>query len=134
VPVFKGCAVWKTIRIRIIPHLQANFIRTQLATVQGASVPWPYGGRQRQVQVDLDTAALQAKGLSPLDVVNAVSTQNLILPSGTSKVGVFEYDVEMNGSPRTVAELNDLPVKTTGNSVVYIRLIKSESSDPRRFL
>ena len=101
--------------------LGANFIRTQLATVQGAAVPWPYGGSPRQVQVDLDTAALQAKGLSPLDVVNAVSAQNLILPSGTSKVGSFEYDVEMNGSPRTVAELNDLPVKTVGNSVIYIR-------------
>jgi multidrug efflux pump subunit AcrB len=101
--------------------LGTNFIRAQLATVQGATVPWAYGGRLRQVQVDLDTAALQAKGLSPLDVVNAVSAQNLILPSGTSKVGSFEYDVEMNGSPSTVAELNDFPVKTVGNSVIYIR-------------
>jgi len=101
--------------------LGANFIRVQLADVEGAAIPWPYGGKQRQVQVDLDTAALQAKGLSPLDVVNAISAQNLILPSGTAKIGSYEYDVETNGSPLTTLELNDLPVKTSGNSVIYIR-------------
>ncbi|MGO8786176.1 MAG: efflux RND transporter permease subunit [Terriglobia bacterium] len=99
----------------------ANFIRVQLADVEGAAIPWPYGGKQRQVQVDLDPAALQAKGLSPVDVVNAISTQNLILPSGTSKIGPYEYDVETNGSPLTTAELNDLPIKTSGNTVIYIR-------------
>jgi multidrug efflux pump subunit AcrB len=98
----------------------ANFIRVQLADVEGAAIPWPFGGKQRQVQVDLDTAALQSKGLSPVDVVNAISAQNLILPSGTSKIGQFEYDVETNGSPLTTAELNDLPVKTSGNTVIYI--------------
>src|SRR5208282_5052305 len=101
--------------------LGANFIRVQLADVEGAAIPWPYGGKQRQVQVDLDTAAMQAKGLSPLDVVNAISAQNLILPSGTSKIGPYEYDVESNGSPLTILELNDLPVKTSGNTVIYIR-------------
>ena len=101
--------------------LGANFIRVQLADVEGAAIPWPYGGKQRQVQVDLDTAAMQAKGLSPVDVVNAISAQNLILPSGTSKIGPYEYDVETNGSPLTTAELNDLPVKTSGNTVIYIR-------------
>jgi multidrug efflux pump subunit AcrB len=101
--------------------LGANFIRVQLADVEGAAIPWPYGGKQRQVQVDLDTAALQGKGLSPLDVVNAISTQNLILPSGTSKIGRFEYDVETNGSPLTTSELNDLPVRTSGSTVIYIR-------------
>ena len=101
--------------------LGANFIRVQLADVEGAAIPWPYGGKQRQVQVDLDTTALQAKGLSPVDVVNAISAQNLILPSGTSKIGPFEYDVESNGSPLTTAELNDLPIKTVGNTVLYIR-------------
>ncbi|MGD0127461.1 MAG: efflux RND transporter permease subunit [Terriglobia bacterium] len=100
--------------------LGANFIRVQLADVEGAAIPWPYGGKQRQVQVDLNTVALQSKGLSPSDVVNAISTQNLILPSGTSKIGQYEYDVETNGSPLTTAELNDLPVKTTGNTVIYI--------------
>ena len=100
--------------------LGANFIRVQLADVEGAAIPWPYGGKQRQVQVDLNTEALQAKGLSPSDVVNAISAQNLILPSGTSKIGQYEYDVETNGSPLTTPELNDLPVKTTGNTVLYI--------------
>jgi len=98
-----------------------SFIRTRLVTVPGAAIPWPYGGKQRQVQVDLDTAALQSKGLAPLDVVNAISAQNLILPSGTSKIGSFEYNVEINGSPRTVAELNDLPVRTVGANTIYIR-------------
>jgi len=98
-----------------------NFIRTRLITVPGAAIPYPYGGKQRQVQVDLNTAALQAKGLSPLDVVNAVGVQNLILPSGTTKIGPLEYDVDMNASPKTVAELNDLPIKTVGSSTIYIR-------------
>ena len=101
--------------------LGANFIRVQLADVEGAAIPWPYGGKQRQVQVDLDTAALQSKGLSPVDVVSAISAQNLILPSGTSKIGQYEYDVETNGSPLTTAELNDLPIRTSGNTVIYIR-------------
>src|SRR6195256_4826459 len=98
-----------------------NFIRTRLVTIPGAAIPYPYGGKQRQVQVDLDTNALQAKGLSPNDVVNAISAQNLILPSGTSKIGQFEYDVDLNGSPQTVAELNDLPIKRVGSTTVYIR-------------
>src|SRR6476661_7081543 len=98
-----------------------NFIRTRLVTIPGCAIPWPYGGKQRQVQVDLDTNALQSKGLSPMDVVNAISAQNLILPSGTSKIGQFEYDVDLNGSPQTVAELNDLPVKRVGSTTIYIR-------------
>jgi len=98
-----------------------NFIRTRLITVPGAAIPFPYGGKQRQVQVDLDTYAMQAKGVAPLDVVNAISAQNLILPAGTSKIGLFEYDVDLNGSPKTVAELNDLPIKTVGNATIYVR-------------
>ncbi len=98
-----------------------NFIRTQLATVQGASIPLPYGGKQPQIQVDLDPAALQAKGLSPNDVVSAISVQNLILPGGTSKIGDIEYDVRLNGSPDNVAELNNLPIKTVGTTPIYIR-------------
>ena len=101
--------------------LGANFIRVQLADVEGAAIPWPFGGKQRQVQVDLDTVALQSKGLSPVDVVTALNNGNLILPSGTSKIGQYEYDVETNGSPLTTAELNDLPIKTSGNTVIYIR-------------
>ena len=98
-----------------------NFIRTRLVTVAGAAIPYPYGGKLPQVQVDLDTNALQAKGLSPNDVVNAISAQNLILPSGTTKIGQFEYDVDLNGSPKTVAELNDLPIKRVGQTTIYIR-------------
>jgi CzcA family heavy metal efflux pump len=98
-----------------------NFIRTRLVTVPGAAIPWPYGGKQRQVQVDLDTTAMQAKGISPSDVVNAISAQNLVLPAGTSKVGGYEYDVDMNGSPQTIPELNDLPVKTVGSTTIYVR-------------
>ena len=98
-----------------------NFIRTRLITVPGCAIPYPYGGKQRQVQVDLDTNALQSKGLSPLDVVNAISAQNIVLPSGTSKIGTFEYAVDTNSSPKTVAELNQLPIKTTGSTTIYIR-------------
>src|SRR5271155_2273777 len=92
------------------------FIRTELATVQGAALPFPYGGKQRLISVDTDPKALQAKGLSPVDIVNAVNAQNLILPTGTAKMGALEFNVEMNGSPSTVAELNDLPVKTVNGS------------------
>ncbi len=98
----------------------ANFIRTQLATVQGAAIPWPYGGKQRQVMIDLQPTLLQSKGLSPADIVSAINTQNLILPTGTSKIGQFEYDVALNASPETVQELNDLPVKAVGNSTIYV--------------
>jgi len=98
----------------------ANGIRTQLSTVEGAAIPWPYGGKQRQVMIDLQPKLLQAKGLSPADVVNAVSAENLVLPSGTSKIGQFEYDIGLNGSPRTVAELNDLPVKADRNNTIYV--------------
>ncbi len=98
-----------------------NFIRQSLATVPGAAVPWPYGGKQRQIMIDLKPAEMQAQGLSPSDIVNAVSTQNLILPAGTSKIGLFEYDVDLNASPRTVEELNNLPVKATNGNTIYIR-------------
>src|SRR5712664_1026159 len=98
-----------------------NFLRTQLVTVPGAAIPYPYGGKQRQIMVDLDQRLLQSKGLSPVDVVTALGQQNLVLPSGTAKIGQFEYDVAMNASPRTVAELNDLPVKVVGNSTIYLR-------------
>jgi multidrug efflux pump subunit AcrB len=97
-----------------------NFLRVQLATVQGASIPNPYGGKQAQVVIDLNPAALKAKGLTPVDVVTALSSQNLILPGGTSKIGGYEYDVRMHGSPDTVEELNDLPVRT-GATPIYIR-------------
>jgi multidrug efflux pump subunit AcrB len=90
--------------------------------VPGASVPYPYGGKQRQVQVDLNTTALQSKGLSPLDVVNAISLQNLILPTGTSKIGSKEYDVSiLNAAPQTITDLNRIPIKTIGDTTIYIK-------------
>jgi multidrug efflux pump subunit AcrB len=99
-----------------------NFIRTQIITVPGTSVPYPYGGKQRQVQVDLNTTALQSKGLSPLDVVNAISVQNLILPTGTSKIGSKEYDVSIpNAAPQTIADLNRIPIKTIGSTTIYMK-------------
>src|SRR6201987_3645373 len=99
-----------------------NFIRTQLITVQGASVPYPYGGKQRQVQVDLNPNELQSKNLSALDVVNAISLQNLILPTGTSKIGGKEYEVDIpNAAPQSVAELNRIPIKTIGTTTIYIK-------------
>src|SRR5215475_5514202 len=97
------------------------FIRTQLGTIQGAATPFPYGGKQRLVSVDTDSAALQAHGLSAVDVVTAVGNQNLILPTGTAKMGQLEYTVEMNGSPQSVNELNDLPVKTVNGATTYLR-------------
>src|ERR1700720_1163401 len=98
-----------------------NFIRTQIVTIPGAAVPYPYGGKQREVQVDLNPAALQSKGLSPLDVVNAITAQNLILPSGTSKIGLKEYNVDIaNAAPETIAQLNRIPIKTVGTTTIYI--------------
>src|SRR5712671_3239167 len=98
-----------------------NFLRTQLVTVPGAVIPFPYGGKQRQVMVDLKPGLLQSKGLAATDVVSALSQQNLVLPSGTAKIGASEYDFDLNASPKTVPELNDLPVKVIGNSTVYLR-------------
>src|ERR1700752_1284718 len=99
-----------------------NFIRTRLITVPGASVPYPYGGKQRQVQVDLNPTALQSKNLSALDVVNAISVQNLILPNGTSKIGPTEYDVSIpNAAPQTIEDLNRIPIKTIGGTTIYIK-------------
>src|SRR6202795_1668418 len=98
-----------------------NFIRTQISTVPGASMPFPYGGKSRVVSVDINSNAMQAKGLSAVDIVNTVNAQNLILPTGTAKLGTLEYNVEMNGSPKTIAELNDLPVKTVNGSTIYLR-------------
>ena len=98
-----------------------NFIRTQLATVQGASIPLPYGGKQRQIMVDLDPAALYANHLSATDISNALSQQNLILPAGTAKVGDREYLVRLNASTQTALELNDLPVRSVNGATIYMK-------------
>ena len=101
--------------------LGTNQIRVQLATVEGAQMPYPFGGKQRQIQVDLNLAALQAKGLSPADVVSAISAQNVIAPSGTIKIDKFEYQVETNSAPSVLEDLNNLPIKTVNGAVVYVR-------------
>ncbi len=101
--------------------LGINNIRTQLATIEGAQTPFPYGGKQRQVQVDIDPAALQARGLSPADVVNAISAQNLIVPSGTMKIDRFEYSIETNSSPSVIDQLNNLPIRTINGAIIYVR-------------
>jgi multidrug efflux pump subunit AcrB len=98
-----------------------NILRPQLVTIPGVAIPLPYGGKSRVVSVDLDTAALQARGLSPVDAVNAINAQNLILPSGTAKFGGTEYSVKMNGSPELISGLNDLPVRTTNGTTTYMR-------------
>ena len=98
-----------------------NTIRTQLATVEGAQTPFPYGGKQRQVQVDIDPRALQAHQLSPADVVNAVSAQNLIVPSGTIKMDRFEYAIETNSAPTVVDQLNNLPIRVVNGAMIYVR-------------
>src|SRR6201987_3219978 len=100
--------------------LGQNFLSPQLVTVPGAVIPFLYGGKQRQVMIDLNPGLMQSKGLAPQDVLNAVQQQNLILPSGTAKMGPFEYEVRLNASTRTVPELNDLPCKGVGNSTIYL--------------
>src|SRR6188768_1878267 len=98
-----------------------NILRPQLVTIPGVAIPFPYGGKNRIISVDLDMQQLQARGLAPADVVNAVNVQNLILPSGTAKIGSTEYTVRMNGSPEAIAGLNDLPVRTAGGNTTYLR-------------
>jgi CzcA family heavy metal efflux pump len=120
VPVLQLSLSGEGLSEQALNDIGTNFIRTRLATVQGASIPFPYGGKQRQVQVDIDSRALQAKGLSPTDVVNAFSVQNIILPAGTAKIGAYEYQIETNSSPETIQELNNLPIKTINGSTVYV--------------
>ena len=101
--------------------LSQNVIRTTLATVPGASVPYPYGGKQRQVQVDLDPQALRSHGLSGSDVTAAIAAQNLILPAGTQKIGELEYFIGINASPLKIEEMNDLPISASNGTVTYVR-------------
>jgi multidrug efflux pump subunit AcrB len=101
--------------------IATNQLRTPLVTVPGAAIPWPFGGKQRQIRIDLDPVALQARGLSAQDVANALAAQNLITPVGTQKIGQFEYVIQLNNSPLKIEELGDLPIKDVNGAVVYIR-------------
>ena len=120
VPILQLALSGKGLNEQQLFDMGVNFIRTGLITVSGVAIPYPYGGKQRQIMVDLNTAALQSKGLSPSDVVNTITNQNLILPGGTAKIGAFEYQVDMNGAPTNVTELNNLPIKSVGDSTIYI--------------
>jgi CzcA family heavy metal efflux pump len=104
-----------------------NFIRTQLITVPGAVVPSPYGGKQRQVSVNMDQAAMQSKGIAPGDVLSALAQQSVVMPSGTIKIGQSEYDVRTNGSPRTVEALANIPIKQVNGTTIYLRDVASVS-------
>ncbi|MCU1262504.1 MAG: acriflavin resistance protein [Bryobacterales bacterium] len=121
VPILQLGLSSKTLREQEIFDLGNNFIRTPLGTVQGASVSYPFGGKQRAVMVDLNPDELYAKQLSPIDVSNALNLQNLILPAGTAKLGRTEYQVRVNSSPAILDELNDLPIKTVNGATVYIK-------------
>lgn len=121
VPVLELALSGKGLSEQGLFDIANSFLRTQLATVRGVSIPWPYGGKQNQVQVDIDSTKLQAMHLSPADVVKAFSAQNLILPSGTEKIGRYEYQVETNSAPRTIEELNNIPIKTVNGATIYVR-------------
>ena len=121
VPILQLGLGSKTLTEQTLYDIGLNFLRVQLATVQGASVPLPLGGKVRQIQVDLDPQALQAKGLTPSDVSNALNVQNLTLPSGTAKIGDREYGILLNSSPDVVSGLGDLPIKQVNGTVIYIR-------------
>jgi multidrug efflux pump subunit AcrB len=121
VPILQLGLGSKTLSEQSLFDIGLNFLRVQLAVVQGASVPLPMGGKMREIMVDLDLKALQSKGLTPSDVNTALSVQNLTIPSGTAKIGDREYDVLLNSSPTVAAELGDIPIKVVNGAMVYIR-------------
>src|ERR1700728_4500663 len=127
VPILQLGLSGKGLSEQRLNDLGQNFLRTQLVTVPGAVVPYAYGGKQRQVMINLIPQLMQAKSVSPTDVLNAVTNQNLVLPSGTVKIGQFEYDTSTNASPRSVKELNDLPIKVVSNAVIYLRDVATVS-------
>ncbi len=127
VPIIQLALSSKTLSEAQLNDIGLNSVRTQLVTVPGAAIPYPYGGKSRQVNVSLNSALLQAKRLSAADVVSALGTQNLILPSGTAKIGQFNYDVDLNSSPLSVREMNDFPVKVVNGSPVFVRDVATVS-------
>jgi multidrug efflux pump subunit AcrB len=120
VPIIQLGLESKTLSEQELFDLGQNFIRTQLATIQGAAIPLPYGGKFRQVMVDINPDQLYAKQLSPVDISNALATQNLILPAGDAKIGAIDYQVKMNSSPRVLSEMNRLPIKIVNGAAVYL--------------
>ena len=121
VPILQLALSGKGLSEQALADLGMNQLRTRLVTVQGAAIPWPFGGKSRQVQIDLDSAALQARGLTGQDVAAALSAQNLVVPAGTQKIGSFEYTVNLNNAPSDINALGDLPIKTVNGAMVYVR-------------
>src|SRR5438094_8052497 len=121
VPILQIAVSSDTLTEQQIFDYAANFIIQQLGTVQGARVPQPWGGKQRQVMVDLDLGALYGRGLSPSDVSTAIGSQNLIIPAGTAKMGAIEYNIKLNSSPDLVSAFNDIPIKTVKGVPVYVK-------------
>jgi multidrug efflux pump subunit AcrB len=120
VPVIQLALSGKGLTEQNLADLGLNFVRTRLVTVQGAGIPYPFGGKTPQVMFDLDTAALQSRGLTGLDVANSLAAQNLITPVGTEKIGAYEYTVNLNSAPSKIADLGDLPIKNVGGAMVYM--------------
>jgi len=121
VPILQLALSGKGLSEQALADLGMNQLRTRLITVQGAAIPWPFGGKSRQVQIDLDNAALQARGLTGADVAAALAAQNLVVPAGTQKIGSFEYSVNLNNSPTNIDAFGDLPIKAVNGAMVYVR-------------
>ena len=121
VPIIQVALSGEGLTEQNLADIGINQLRTPLVTVPGAAIPYPFGGKQRQVQIDLNPTALQARGLSGQDVSNALAAQNLITPVGTEKIGSFEYNIQLNNSPLKMEELGDLPIKTVNGAMVYVR-------------
>src|SRR6201998_627248 len=120
VPIIQLALSGKGLTEQSLTDLGLNFVRPRLITVQGAGIPWPFGGKTPQVMFDLDTAALQSRGLTGLDVAQALAAQNLITPVGSEKIGNYEYNINLNSAPSNISELGDLPIKNVEGAMVYM--------------
>src|ERR1700752_1449706 len=120
VPIIQLALSGKGLTEQNLADLGMNFVRVRLVTVQGAGIPWPFGGRQPKVMYALDTAALQAHGLTGHDVANALAAQNLLTPAGSEKIGKYEYTINLNNAPSKISDLDDLPIKNVGGTIVYM--------------
>src|ERR1700734_3268156 len=120
VPIIQVALSGEGLTEQNLADIGINQLRTPLVTVPGAAIPYPYGGKQRQMQIDLNSQALQARGLSGQDVANALAAQNLITPAGTQKIGSFEYAIMLNNAPSVISDLGDLPIKAVNGAMVYI--------------
>jgi multidrug efflux pump subunit AcrB len=127
VPILQLGVSGKGLNEQQLNDYSSNFIRPQLITVPGAVVPSPYGGKQRQIMVNMDQRLMQAKGISPSDVLAALTAQSLVLPSGTAKIGQSEYDILNNVAPRTIEELNNVPIKQVDGAMIYMRDVATVS-------